>query len=109
MELPPGVGEDAAVQAQPVQESAPEPTPSATHEAESPSVQYVTVRIPIMVSASGHANRRMDVTGMTADQRAFYKKITVALQHEGAVLASGRCVRSDTDAVKWIAENASIA
>ena len=107
-DLPPGV-----------EANAPEPTPNAPADKPKPiekrvvetrqvTVSQLVVRLPSFEGDNGYSKRRIDVHFNTAKQADFWKRVTAGLQDEQARLDDGKFVRSPSDAVKWIAENANV-
>jgi hypothetical protein len=76
-------------------------TTLSTHEQEDAAIE-ISLKVPLTRFVAGcFIKRRVDCAQLTAAQAVTLKSITLRLMQDGATLASGRYVRSESDAVKW--------
>ena len=106
-DLPPG----AELHSKPTEPSQSQPKPipvKPTTETRKVIINQLVVRLPSFEGSNGYSKRRIDVQFKTSKQADFWKQVTAGLQDEQARLNDGKFVRSPSDAVKWIAENAAV-
>ena len=105
-ELPPGAPQPEPPETKKVEKPVEDGPPTDVVHHRSVTVSELTVRLPSLEGVGGYSKRRIDVQFATAKQADFWKAVTTGLQDKQERLANGKFVRSPSDAVKWIAENA---
>lgn len=81
-----------------------EPTQSRSSNEHDVEIKAVDVEIDVPTLDTGFYQMRRVELNLDRDQRSTLRKVFDGLQYSGAMLASGKGVRTQQDAVRWMLE-----